>query len=429
MYLKKVEIKNFKWVKKAEVTFLPVINKITGKNWSGKSTIIDAILFAMVWRTYFGKWVNMEKLVTKWEERAEIKVKVWDSERTISVTRMINQSGDVYLEAVDSEANKLTQKDLDALLSQYTIDPLEFSKKSNKEKFELIQQITGCDTKDFDEDYKKTYELRTNANAIYRSHKANLESLAESLSYDAEWNPVKVDRVSVSELMAQLEDVQDHNATIRWLAVKREAAENRIKANNETIEELKNKIKSLEENNWLDADYIKEYNAEIKKLWWPKDDTTIRSQLQGAEEENKKATNYEKRVDQQKLTDEAQQKATDLDNQVKAIEKAKADKIKSAKMPVDWMEFNEQDWIVIDWIPFDQHSTAQQIIIASRIATFTNPELKVIVIKDWSLLDDDSTAEIEKFAEDNGYQIYMEVVNDWVFGTIIMRQGEVVDQE
>lgn len=92
---------------------------------------------------------------------------------------MINQSGDVYLEAVDSEANKLTQKDLDALLSQYTIDPLEFSKMSNKEKFELIQKVTGCDTTALDEDYKKTYELRTNANAVYRSHKANLETIAE----------------------------------------------------------------------------------------------------------------------------------------------------------------------------------------------------------------------------------------------------------
>lgn len=67
--------------------------------------------------------------------------------------------------------------------------------------------------------------------------------------------------------------------------------------------------------------------------------------------------------------------------------------------------------------------------MASRIATFTNPELKVIVIKDGSLLDDDSTAEIEKFAADNGYQIYMEVVNDGTFGTIIMKAGEVVEQE
>ena len=92
---------------------------------------------------------------------------------------MINQSGDVYLEAVDSEANKLTQKDLDALLSQYTIDPLEFSKMSNKDKFELIQKVTGCDTTALDEDYKKAYELRTNANAIYRSHKTNLETIAE----------------------------------------------------------------------------------------------------------------------------------------------------------------------------------------------------------------------------------------------------------
>lgn len=49
--------------------------------------------------------------------------------------------------------------------------------------------------------------------------------------------------------MAQLEEIQEHNATIRSLAVKREAAENRIKANNETIEELKNRIKALEDSN------------------------------------------------------------------------------------------------------------------------------------------------------------------------------------
>jgi hypothetical protein len=49
--------------------------------------------------------------------------------------------------------------------------------------------------------------------------------------------------------------------------------------------------------------------------------------------------------------------------------------------------------------------------------------LKVIYIKDGSLLDEEKFDQLEKFAKDGDYQFFVEVVGEQV-DTIIMSEGE-----
>ena len=182
------------------------------------------------------------------------------------------------------------------------------------------------------------------------------------------------------------------------------------------MHELENSIVRKKEDLEIQEAWIKQYLPE-----WE-----LRKQIGWADEQNKKANNYEQYLKAQTAYNEKKEKYDALDQQIEKLRNDKDIMIKSAKMPIENMIFTEKDWIVINWIPFSQHSTWQQLIMACKIATFTNPDLKVIVIKDWSLLDDKSVEEISKFAEENEYQVYMEIVNEQAW-TIIMREWHIED--
>jgi hypothetical protein len=54
-----------------------------------------------------------------------------------------------------------------------------------------------------------------------------------------------------------------------------------------------------------------------------------------------------------------------------------------------------------------------------------NPDLRVICIRDASLLDDDSKAALAAMAEERDYQIWLEVVGDPGELGVIIEDGEV----
>ena len=104
--------------------------------------------------------------------------------------------------------------------------------------------------------------------------------------------------------------------------------------------------------------------------------------------------------------------------------KTKEDAIASAKMPIDGLSLSGGQ-VVLNGIPFDQSSSAEQLRTSVAIAMAANPKLKVIRIKDGSLLDEDGLKIIEGLASGNGYQVWIETVNTSGKIGIYMEDGAV----
>lgn len=421
MKIKNIEIKNFKNIRTAEITFGDLITKVSGKNWAGKSSIYDAIRTALLGKAYVWKWLSAEKLITQGETQSEIKVKLEATDKTIVIRRKINEKGDMYLEAVDSEANKLLQKDIDALCSMYAVDPLEFTRLSPKDQFQLVQKATGLNTTDIDAEYELAYNTRAGANAVYKSLETQLKAM---------WDVKMVDRVNTQELSTELQEINAHNQ-------KAVEIENRI--NNWSIyidrivkekSDLENQLQEImakidkKESEKIEAEKTLELLKVELMTFDKKDPQSILDKLAAADSINTSAEKWTKYSDLKWQVQVAETKAIQLDTQVKEISDRKKKMIASANMPLDEMEISEKDWVIVKWIPFGQYSTAQQIIMACKIATATNPEIKLIGIKDWSLLDEDTMKKLEDFADECGYQFYLERVGeevDW----LVIRDGEI----
>jgi len=96
--------------------------------------------------------------------------------------------------------------------------------------------------------------------------------------------------------------------------------------------------------------------------------------------------------------------------------------IKGSDIP-DYIDFDKDEGVLVEGIPFSQLNTAQQIETSIKLASILTPELKVLHIKDGSLLDMDSLEEVKKVVEASGYQILIERVGEEEVDTIVMKEG------
>lgn len=397
--------------------FDDTIVKISGNNGAWKSTVIDAIFLAIVGKTYIGKGRSIENLITIWQQTSEIEVVLEWNGKKLKINRKITDKGNMSLEIRSSEWEKLQQKDLDMLLSEFTIDPLEFTRKTKKEQYDTIKMITGVDTTEIDEKILIQEEKTKQARAISTEYKKTLDNA---------WRPDKVERVSTEELAKQQREIMEHNNAVEELWNKIGASNTIIAQISLDILETQEKLKKLEQKSIDEQSLLQTLNEASKVLWEKLPTEEIESKIQNADQTNKKANDRERYCT---LQTEAQSKDFELQKNSDALDALREEKkamIKSAPMPIPWMEFSENDGVIIDGILFDQYSSAQQLKMACRIATSVNPTLKVIYIKDGSLLDTNSMKEIEQFAETEWYQIFCERVWEEA-DTIIMRDGKALE--
>jgi hypothetical protein len=83
----------------------------------------------------------------------------------------------------------------------------------------------------------------------------------------------------------------------------------------------------------------------------------------------------------------------------------------AAQMPVEGLSFND-DGVTYNDIPFSQCSSEERLRVSIAINMALNPKLRVMFIRDGSLLDTKHRAEIQKMAADNQYQLWLEVADD-----------------
>jgi hypothetical protein len=89
------------------------------------------------------------------------------------------------------------------------------------------------------------------------------------------------------------------------------------------------------------------------------------------------------------------------------------------------MSFGEAE-ILIDGYPFKVASQAEQLRAATGIAMALKPDLKVLCIKDGSLLDGESLKLLADMVEENKFVVLLERVSDGEPIGIRIEDGEIV---
>ncbi|MBA2717728.1 MAG: hypothetical protein H0U52_00605 [Chloroflexi bacterium] len=423
----RLQAEGFKRLVAVDITPAGDLIEVRGNNGEGKSSVLDAIFAALA-----GKDAAPIKPVRTGEEYALIKLDLGE----LRVTRYFGEDGATKLKVENAEGAVFTQGQtmLDALVGSISFDPLEFANMDGKAQAAEIRRLVKLDV-DLDQlaaEDKADYEKRREVNRDAAALKARIEgiivpadlpeaapdkdAIADKLANAAETNSAldreRASRESEAQAIARLSEA----------AAVQEATANRLRAEADGAQ-AEARLKQDEANERRDAlDKVEE-----TPIAAPVDTAALRSELSEAERVSALIARRDERAklaaEFATLKAQSEKLTAGMGARTASREKALAE----AKMPVEGLSFAtiaDELIVTLNGEPFSQASSAEQLKASVAIAMAANPRLRVLRIKDGSLLDKKNLAVLKDTAKANDFQIWGEFVGEEGAG-IIMEAGKV----
>lgn len=428
---------NFKRLGAVEIAPDGNMVKIGGKNGSGKSSVLDAIYVALC-----GRAVAPPKPIRNGEEQCHLKLDLGDIivSRTFTAKEGGTYTDTIKVESAEGLRYQKPQQVLDALLGEIGFDPFEFVQMDSKKQAETLLQMVplSVDLDDMSAHDKSDFEKRRDVNRDAAQIKAQIAAIP------ALEVPDNIpDRNALTDELGNAANRNNEIATEQRNREQMQATIDDRKARvvqiGQNIKELQHRISQLEEEARMLEKGTAEREAELAAL--PPipdfiDTDAIRIKLRDAETVHQLVEQQNRRkalVDQFDALTKQSQDFTD------AMAKREAERraaLAKAKMPIEGLSIAISEKgspeVMFNSIPFEQASTAEQLRASTAIAMAANPQLRVLRIKDGSLLDDDSMQMLAQMADAEDYQLWIEVVGTGGVGIVMengaIRQADAVTQ-
>lgn len=419
---------NFK--KLRAVTIKPDGNvvKISGANGAGKSSIMDAARFAA--QGAKGRPADpvrhgTEKATVKMAMKADAdEVELGDLLITAKAT-----SKATTVEVVSKIKGKLAspQSVLDSLFGQLTFDPGEFMRMKPKEQRDMLLRVSGVgdQLEALDVSYKAVFDNRT----IINRDVTMLENTWKGSGYaGVDWDAVPEAVVDVAALRNRLADLVREGAD-------REAAQRSIDALPGKIAAAKSRVDRLVKELELARAELEAAETELDKAMESLDQASaasglavrqdIERQIAEAEKTNRLVDQRTSATNMRKRLDTAVAESADLTKRLEAIAADKVKLLQSIKLPIDGLGFSDGGVTYLG-VPFEDASSAQQITASVGIGMALNPRVRVMYIRNASLFDSSQLAMISRMAEENDYQLWLEIVDTSGTVGVYIEEGQIV---
>lgn len=427
-----LQMENIKRIKVIDIRPQGPMVVVSGRNAQGKTSLLDGI--EMVLR---GEKAIPEKPMRRGSRKAKIQAEIGDKTVEFTLIRKFTESGST-LTVLDESGKKVEspQTLLSALYSSLTFDPLAFTRMDARKQIDTIRAIAGLDFTALDAKRKAAFERRTDVNREVTRLEGQLRSMPTHA--DAPKGPV-----NVAELIASLRRVEAANQDIaaKWQDARdrrRMAADGLATAEREAerlasvIDELERRLTLAKADAGKQAMKVKEARETIEALGdeQPRPEfsetQSIQDMIVRAETDNRQVRENAARAATAKALRDQQLSADKLTSAIEACDEEKRVALDGAKFPIPGMAFDETG-VTLNGLPFDQGSSAEQLRASVAIGMASNPKLRVMLIRDGSLLDEEGMELMAMIATENDAQLWVErVSSDGAVG-IVIEDGEVVE--
>lgn len=363
---------------------------ISGRNAQGKSSVLDAIA-----QLINGSRHKVPLPVRVGADEANIVAVLGrGGEPELIVKWRTTSSGKKTLVVEDADGIKKSSPAslLTSLFGYLAVDPFAFSEMSEKEQLRTILRATGFDVDAWQEERDKIFNDRTVVNRQVVRLEHHLKSLTKP-SPDAPTESVSVtdlleERKRLAELRGNYEQATtvyeawcDRIAELQRLLEEAEDTRDRAASamlaaynSNPTDERLQNALSRIETADVLNRQYM-----DARKF-------------------------REASSDLETTTAEAKKLSAAL------IEKDNEIRRAIAASPVGGPLQYVDDELRLNDMPLAVASHAEKLRVGIGVATMLQPDASVVLVKDGSLLDQDSMAAIEQIAQEHGMQVWIERV-------------------
>lgn len=416
MKIIKLEAENIKRLKAVEITPEGNLVVIGGKNAQGKTSVLDSIQYAL------GGESGDKAPVRRGEARGTIVVDLGD----IVVKRVFTATGggSLVVANADGVAQKAPQALLDGIAGKLTFDPLAFSRQKPKEQADTLRALVGLNFDGLDRERALAFDVRTGVNR-------NVKALEAQLAVSPKHEGVPDAEVSIADIVAMQEKAAARNRANEQdrakAAVARQGANELARqetALRQQIEDLQKQLKTLSET--AEAQRVEaKARTDCACGLGDVDLAPFRAQAAEAEATNAKVRKNAERAELVKRFKAAQEQAEALTKQIEACDAKKRDETNKAKWPIEGLGFDTAGGVTLNALPLENASSAEQLQVSVAIGLALNPKLKVLLIRDGSLLDNDSLAAVAGMAAKADAQVWIERVGKDDKTSVVIEDGEV----
>lgn len=379
---------------------------VEGKNGVGKSSFIDAIWIALT-----GKYIPAEPIQTG-KEQAKISVTVKsDDDADFIVERSFTQKGTSLIVRTEAGAKyQSPQKFLDEKIGRISFDPFDFVNKQPREQKKFLMDLLKLNFDDIDSEKK---EILYKREILAQEYKILIKRISEIEEVGEELKEKETDEVlkKYSEINGEREKIKDNERRYNSLVNVQASIYEKAKEVENQIKELKNQMAYLNhtyaENQKQISEFGENPSFELPEL------NDIHKELKEIDEHNEKVKQQKARKEFEEKLKQVESEGFKLKASLDLLEKQRIKRIAEAKMPINNLSFSE-DGVLFDGLPFteEQLSHAKLIEIGIQIQMSLNPALRIMRVKDGSLLDSETMKSIKSLAKENDYQLFIEKVND-----------------
>lgn len=410
MWITGLQVENFKKIKVFALEPKGNVIKISGANASGKTSALDAIQLAIA-----GTRGGPSAPVRRGAGRGAVRINFGEFIVNRIWTEGGDSKGEMWIEAKDGMQYPSPQKVLDGFMGKLSFDPLAFIRMEPKAQSVELRKLLDLD--EALDELKAKEQVDYNVRRDRTKYLDQLKAQRLALEYPAGLPNKKRD---IDAMMKELASVADFNLQIEREKTRRELERQRIENTkaaytdrSDEIDRLRAKIQELQALNGQDLKDINEYAAALKKqkpLAEPKDALALTENIAAARAVNVAIDRKADADAKDKEIERTEQEVQKLSDNINGYRKKQESTIMQAKYPVPGLGFSEEG-VTYNGLPFEQASNAEQIEVSVAMGMAGNPKLRVMRIKDGSLLDDESMAMIEKMADQNEFQVWVEVVD------------------
>ena len=365
---------------------------IGGANGSGKTSTLDAIEMALAG----GKSIPTRPL----RDGADEGYIILETESLVVTRTFKNGKSNITVKDRQNGLNLSSpQAILDKLCGDLTFDPLAFTRMSKAEGNKTLMSLVGLDFSQIDAARKAKFDERSFINKEVKAKGAKLSAM----KFDDSAPDKEVDVSELSQQMILMSNQKsEYNRKVKDVE---ELAEQYTKTQ-EAIAELEAELdqaKARAQELFDDGTKMREALDTYKEP----NISAVEAQIQNANAINNSVRNNTDIKDLTAEVDTLSAQAQAFTDELKAIDEEKERLIHEAEMPIDGLGFGD-DGVTFNGIPFEQCSGAEQLKVSIAMGMALNPELRVLLIRDGSLLDEASLKMVAEMAAEHDYQVFME---------------------
>lgn len=414
-----LQLENVKRVRAVQlVPYKDGLTVIGGRNGQGKTSVLDAIAYALGGETFRPSQVQNAEGINPATIRVEL-------DNGLVVTR---SGKNCALKVTDPSGARSGQRLLDGFVEKLALDLPKFMGQSSREKASAILRTLGIEDRlaDIAQREKAAYDSRRDASV-------RLDQAAWAARAMPEYPEAPDEPVSVAELMAELAENDAHNAIIAQARQEIERARDAIASNDasrkmlmEQIDGLRQRIAALDE----DSNRLKAVIGDNEEMAAeePYDGQDIRDRIAQAGDVNAKVkANADKQAAMERAM-ELKAEHDRLDKQLEGIRDERRQLLSSVRMPLDGLTVEDGE-LVYNGQRWDCMATSEQLVVAVSICHAINPKCGFVLLDRLEAFDVTQLGKFDEWLKQHGLQAICTRVSTGDECTIVIEDGIVAKDE